>query len=148
MISFCQELLVSFLGWCALCLPLSPSFKSPSALRHLLEQWAGYYEKWWSQSKTKTKPTHESLQGAGANVCLALFHFCWHKVKMHKVSWRMSVLFVTPCRCVTEWCRKPVWFSLLLTLLPHQPQHHPQLSAASSGHWALLRPPCPPREAF
>lgn len=100
------------------------------------------------KAKVKTKLTLESLQGVGANVCLALFQFCWHKVKTYKMSRRMSVLRVTSCRCVTEWCRKPVWFSLLLTLLPHQPQHHAQLSAASPGHWALFRSPCPPGEVF
>lgn len=93
MIYFCQGLLVSFLGWGALWLPVFLSFNSPSAPEVSLEATPGLLKKNdGPKAKAKTKPIHsayESLQGVEANICLALFQFCWHKVKMYKMSWSL-----------------------------------------------------------
>ena len=89
---FCQGLLVSFLGWRALWLPPFLSFNSPSAADVSLEVTAELLKKKWrsqSKSKDQTDLAYENLQGVGKNICLALFQFCWHEVKMYKMSWSL-----------------------------------------------------------
>lgn len=82
MINFCEELLVLFLCQCALGLPMLHSTHAPSALEVSLKAAPGLFKK-----DDSPKANQCSVwKFMGLNVYLALFQFCRHKMKMHKMS--------------------------------------------------------------